>query len=83
MKIGILTFHAAQNYGAVLQCRCLYEVLRGLGHEVHVLDYRPAFLTEPYKLWKNASCFAAMPTDHGLCLSGWLLILSTSSILEA
>ena len=54
MKIGILTFHAAQNYGAVLQCRCLYEVLRGLGHEVHVLDYRPAFLTEPYKLWKNA-----------------------------
>ena len=54
MKIGILTFHAAQNYGAVLQCRCLYEVLCGLGYEVHVLDYRPEFLTAPYGLWKKS-----------------------------
>jgi hypothetical protein len=53
MKIGILTFHAARNYGAVLQCRCLYEVLRSMGHEVSVIDYRPDYLTEPYKLWKN------------------------------
>lgn len=53
MKIGILTFHAARNYGAVLQCRCLYEVLRSMGHEVSVIDYRPDYLTEPYKLWKS------------------------------
>ena len=53
MKIGILTFHAAQNYGAVLQCRCLYEVLRNLGYEVSVIDYRPDYLIEPFKLWKN------------------------------
>ena len=53
MRIGILTFHAAKNYGAVLQCRCLYEVLRNMGHEVSVIDYRPDYLTEPYKLWKN------------------------------
>lgn len=53
MKIGILTFHAARNYGAVLQCRCLYEVLRSLGHDVSVIDYRPDYLIEPYKLWKS------------------------------
>ena len=53
MKIGILTFHAAKNYGAVLQCRCLYEVLKSLGHEVSVIDYRPDYLTAPYRLWKN------------------------------
>lgn len=54
MKIGILTFHAAKNYGAVLQCRCLYEVLRSLGHDVSVIDYRPEYLTAPYKLWKSS-----------------------------
>lgn len=53
MKIGILTFHAARNYGAVLQCRCLYEVLRNMGHVVSVIDYRPSYLTEPYKVWSN------------------------------
>lgn len=59
MKIGILTFHSAQNYGAALQCRCLYEVLRSLGHEVSVIDYRPDYLTAPYKLWKSS--FAKHP----------------------
>ncbi|MBR5924619.1 MAG: polysaccharide pyruvyl transferase family protein [Bacteroidales bacterium] len=53
MRIGILTFHAAKNYGAVLQCRCLYEVLKSLGHDVSVIDYRPDYLIEPYKIWKN------------------------------
>lgn len=53
MKIGILTFHAADNYGAVLQCRCLYEVLRTLGHDVSIIDYRPEYLTTPYRLWNN------------------------------
>lgn len=40
MKIGILTFHRAINYGAVLQTYALQEVLRGLGHDVWVIDYR-------------------------------------------
>ena len=40
MKIGILTFHRAHNYGAVLQCYALQEVLKGMGHEVEVIDYR-------------------------------------------
>ena len=52
MRVGIVTFSAAYNYGAALQCRCLLEVLRGLGLEAYVLDYRPAYLTEPYKILK-------------------------------
>ena len=52
MRIGILTFHCARNYGAVLQCRGLVEVLRSLGHEVHVIDYCPDAVTVPYRLWK-------------------------------
>ena len=30
MKIGILTFHRAHNYGAVLQCYALQEILKGM-----------------------------------------------------
>lgn len=41
MKIGILTFHRAINYGAVLQCYGLSETLKAMGHEVDVIDYRP------------------------------------------
>jgi len=40
MNIGILTFHRAINYGAVLQAYALQETLRSLGHEVWVIDYR-------------------------------------------
>lgn len=48
MKIGILTFHCAHNYGAVLQCYALQEVLKGMGHTVEVIDYRPDYLRIPY-----------------------------------
>lgn len=43
MKIGILTFHRAHNYGAVLQTYALQEFLRSIGHEVHVIDYKPIY----------------------------------------
>ena len=41
MKIGILTFHRAINYGAVLQCYALYTTLQNMGHDVEIIDYRP------------------------------------------
>ena len=50
MKIGILTFHCAHNYGAVLQCYALQEVLKGMGHTVEVMDYRPSYLKAPYDI---------------------------------
>ena len=41
MKIGILTYHRAINYGAVLQCYALYTTLHKMGHDVEIIDYRP------------------------------------------
>ena len=52
MKIGILTFHCAINYGAIMQTYGLQEYLKNLGHEVYVLDYRPGYLLTPYKIFK-------------------------------
>lgn len=40
MRIGILTFHNANNYGAVLQAYCLQETLRRIGFDVEIVDYR-------------------------------------------
>ncbi len=50
MRVGILTFHCAHNYGAVLQCYALQEVLRGMGNEVEVINYCPSYLTDVYKV---------------------------------
>ena len=43
MKIGILTFHWAQNYGAVLQCYALKSKLEEMGHQVCVIDRVPQY----------------------------------------
>lgn len=53
MKIGILTFHRAHNYGAVLQCYALQEILKRKGHEVHVIDYRQPWIEDFYKLFSK------------------------------
>ena len=46
MRVGILTFHRAINYGAVLQCYALKETLSSLGHDVYVIDYRQPYVEE-------------------------------------
>lgn len=41
MKVGILTFHRALNYGAVWQCWALVQACLKLGHDARVIDYAP------------------------------------------
>lgn len=48
MKIGILTFHCAHNYGAVLQAYALQEKLKEMGADVQVIDYRPDYILNTY-----------------------------------
>ena len=49
-KIGILTFHRAFNYGAVLQCYSLQKLLNDNipGYKTEVIDYRPTSLEKAY-----------------------------------
>ena len=37
--VGILTFHRALNYGAVLQAYALKQVCGTLGYDAHIIDY--------------------------------------------
>lgn len=53
MRIGILTFHRALNYGAVLQCYGLYSVLESLGHQIEVIDYRPESIERYRKFYSK------------------------------
>lgn len=40
MKIGLITFHDAINYGSNLQTYGLYKKVRDLGHECEIIDYQ-------------------------------------------
>lgn len=51
MRIGILTFHRAHNYGAVLQCYALQETLKRMGHDARVIDYRQPWIEDFYTLF--------------------------------
>lgn len=50
MRVGVLTFHWANNPGAVLQAYALCGVIHGLGHDVEIIDYRPQPLCTGYRL---------------------------------
>lgn len=52
LKIGILTFHYAHNYGAVLQCYALQQTLKKFcpGADVSVVDYKNQKIKDDYKL---------------------------------
>lgn len=52
MKIGILTFHRAHNYGAVLQCYALQQSLKKIGGAgIEVIDYRQPYIEENYAVF--------------------------------
>lgn len=51
MKIGILTYHRAHNYGAVLQCYALKSYLNSLGHSTIVVDYKPSYFHYGLFVW--------------------------------
>lgn len=62
MKIGILTFHDADNYGAVLQAYALKEQLKTqTAAEVEIINYKMPFIINNYKLiTTNNSSFRSL-----------------------
>ncbi|MDR0301421.1 MAG: polysaccharide pyruvyl transferase family protein [Treponema sp.] len=59
MKIGIITVHCANNYGALLQAFALYKKISELfaPNEVFILDYRPKTITHIYNIINFKSIF--------------------------
>lgn len=71
MRIGVLTFHAAMNYGSVLQAYALQEYLTARGHDVSIIDFRSAAQDRLYPGPVSfSSVFNAKQTFRRL-VSGW------------
>lgn len=61
-KIGIATFHCAENYGAFLQAFALSKWIQDRTLlKVMVVNYRPEYLLEPYKICFKKRLAANMP----------------------
>lgn len=54
MKIGIITFHRANNYGAVLQCFALQEALKQVGYNVQIINYKQPFIESKDRIFSFA-----------------------------
>lgn len=52
MKVGIITFNSAHNYGAVLQAWSLQEYLLATGHEAEIINYRIPAIDNVYRLFE-------------------------------
>ena len=55
MKLGILTFHRALNYGAVLQSYALETALNLHGYEAEIIDYACDYMEKQYRPYYNPS----------------------------
>ena len=51
MKVGVLTFHRASNYGTALQAFATVEALRDLGFDAELIDYRPEYTERTLRPW--------------------------------
>jgi len=67
MKIGIVTFHNADNYGATLQAYALQTVLCQAGHEALLVDYTSDYLKKPFGVenFRKKGVFGEMLTLAG------------------
>lgn len=61
MKIGILTFHRAHNYGAVLQAFALQQYLKSNGYQVNIIDYRQPFIELQFNPFSIKRCLSINP----------------------
>lgn len=50
MRVGLLTIHAAHNYGSMLQAYALQRTVADQGAEVELIDYLPPCIMDGYSL---------------------------------
>ena len=70
MKVGILTFHDAHNYGAVLQAYALKKYIQKLGYEVKIINYHHKTIPDGFpkkdneKRWEKFNKFIKELIDY-------------------
>ncbi|EHR1327897.1 polysaccharide pyruvyl transferase family protein [Clostridium perfringens] len=51
MKVCTITCHDVYNHGAAMQAYALMKYLKNNGYEVEIIDYKPDYLSNHYKLF--------------------------------
>ncbi len=69
-SVGIITFHCADNYGAMLQAYGLKRYLSDAGVQVHIVRYEPFFMTGRH-WWLPYIPIGRMKRRMGMSLRGW------------
>lgn len=62
-KIGIVTIHKINNYGALLQAYALNRYLRNCGHQVQTIDYRTYRVKESYQIFRPMKSVMDLPRN--------------------
>ena len=56
MRVGIVTFHGAENYGSVFQAYALTKFLTELGHETEIINYNFMKNYKQYNYFRLYTC---------------------------
>ena len=73
-KVGIVTIHKINNYGAVLQAYALNRHIRSLGHDAKTIDFRTYRVAESYELFRPYENLMDIPRNlQALLYAGRLL----------
>ena len=68
MKIGIITVHNGQNYGASLQAYALIQLLKKMGHEANLIDYRTKKIEDRMQSYKELSRWDSIKNIKKICV---------------
>ena len=58
MKIGIVTYHRAHNFGAILQAMATRITLEKMGHNAYFIDYWPEYHAKRYRFKSPSFLYA-------------------------
>ncbi len=62
-KIGIITIHRINNYGAMLQSYALNKYLTNQGFDVKTIDFRTSRVAESYKIFSPIKSITSIPRN--------------------
>ena len=87
MNINTITCHDVYNLGASLQAYALQHYLESQGHNVHIIDYKPDYLSRHFKLLAVSNSIYDKPLIKQLYLlaklPGRLLALKRKKVFDA
>lgn len=70
MRVGIITYHRAENYGSVLQTYALSKTIEKIGYTSLVIDYHTSKQDELYKKYDSPKSIMGIGRNiHTLCFS--------------